>query len=353
MNLSTPSPMVSIGLPTRNSMRFLPQRIASIKAQVLTDWEVVAVDGDSTDGTWEYLEGWAQEDKRVRCERQRPQGIYHAFNRCVEASRGQYIYIATADDTMQPACLSELARALELHPDCGIAHCSLTFINELDQPIRGEGDWENWSTTRYYGKVLAQPHVRARAHDTVVALMLGSSVYYSITQLLLRRSLFQETGMFREDLSSFADLDWQMRASLMTKTIHLPEYLATWRRHPQQASQIDTHRRGVAKGIFVEIAEAAIKFSKTVASPEGNGLPHRLSCYFRKERANLRLEQLVQWLSTRELADAIAPGFFDFFHEMMSRLLGFWISGSCRGVQDVSVELQKLNIRPPELLTHV
>ncbi|MEQ6885090.1 glycosyltransferase family A protein [Salicola sp. Rm-C-2C1-2] len=60
------APAISLLLVTANRSVWLDALIRCIGAQTLTDWEVVAVDCASTDGTLERLEDWARDENRVR-----------------------------------------------------------------------------------------------------------------------------------------------------------------------------------------------------------------------------------------------------------------------------------------------
>jgi cellulose synthase/poly-beta-1,6-N-acetylglucosamine synthase-like glycosyltransferase len=60
------TPRVSVLLPCRNAADHLPQAIQSLRMQTLPDFEVVAVNDGSTDGTGDVLERWAVDDRRVR-----------------------------------------------------------------------------------------------------------------------------------------------------------------------------------------------------------------------------------------------------------------------------------------------
>jgi len=55
-----------------------------------------------------------------------------------------------------------------------------------------------------------------------------------MTQLLIRRSVFDQVGLFRTDFGPIGDNEWEMRATLVFNTLHIPETLATWRIHSNQ-----------------------------------------------------------------------------------------------------------------------
>jgi hypothetical protein len=226
-------PLISIVLPTRNSMPFLDERIRTIAAQTLTDWEVIAIDGHSDDGTLERLSAWSAADSRVRLESRVPDGIYPAINRGVELARGAFIYIATSDDTMEPDCLATLHAALEAHPECGIAQCCLAFLDRHSRvhPTR----WTQVGAFHLLGNLYFRPHLRRAPLDGYLHFGL-ETVYTSLTQLLIRRHVFGTTGPFRSDWGPAGDFHWGILAGLHHDVVHIPRFLATWRLHSDQAS---------------------------------------------------------------------------------------------------------------------
>ena len=132
-----------------------------------------------------------------------------------------------------PECLECLVDALEAYPQCDIAHCCLKIIDEDGNPFRIQ--WEQQDKVLFYGDSIRRMHIRKAPYDGFVHAGWGV-VYTSITQLLIRSSLFDKIGLFRNDLGSIADFEWEMRAALVSDVIHIPKYLATWRRHSAQAT---------------------------------------------------------------------------------------------------------------------
>jgi glycosyltransferase involved in cell wall biosynthesis len=281
-------PKVSICLPNLNNRPFLQERLDTIFQQTITDWELVIVDNFSDDGAWKFFQEQAARDQRIHISQAPREGLYANWNNCIRAARGEYIYIATSDDTMTADCLEKMVNALEQNPECSIAHCCLDFIDEHGAKISSGHCWDNWPTTRFFGDWNKKYHVRPCGHDTIVALAF-KTVYYSITQILARRSLFDEVGLFETKWGSFGDLEWQMRAALATKTVHVPEYLATWRIHPQQASQVERYFKAIRDGDVFDMADKVIKYSQAQKIPIHGGLPGRLRRFFWEESLNVRL----------------------------------------------------------------
>jgi hypothetical protein len=66
--------------------------------------------------------------------------------------------------------------------------------------------------------------------------LTGTIVYQSLTQLLIRRSLFILTGYFESRWGSIGDINWDMKAGLVANTIHVPDTWASYRVHATQAT---------------------------------------------------------------------------------------------------------------------
>ena len=228
------SAIVSICLPTLNSIRFLAERIESIRNQSFTDWELIAVDSHSDDGTLTVLERFAAEDGRVRVIQAPRDGIYPNFNRGIQQATGQFIYVATSDDTMAHNCLEKMVEALVENPDCDLAHCLMRVIDEKG----GLGpDW--WSGSSLFAKssgdFVNSRHKRLAPLDGILSF-LGDSIYSSVTQLLIRRCLFERIGYYSSAWGSLGDFHWNLRAGLFATTVHVPDTWGGWRVHPSQAT---------------------------------------------------------------------------------------------------------------------
>jgi len=248
---------ISILLPNLNNREYLEERMHSITQQTCEDWELVVVDSYSQDGAWEFFQECAKNDSRIRIYQSPEKGIYNNLNHCIGLAEGQYIYIATSDDTMEPDALEKMSTALDRHPECDIAHCKLLIIDEKGRPA-ADKKWDNFYVVRYFGDLINQIHIRRAPHDGILHFC-GITVYTSLTQLMIRKRLFDKVGMFLPNIGSIADYEWDMRASLLADVIHIPEYLATWRIHAAQATPQTGSNRAKAAGIFIAMAKHAWK----------------------------------------------------------------------------------------------
>ena len=228
------SPLVSVCLPNLNTFPYLEERVDTIFAQTYDNWELVVSDNFSEDGAWPFFEKLARRDARVRISQAPREGLYPNWNNCIRAAQGEYVYIATSDDTMATDCLEKLVGAMESHPECDLAHCQLRMIDPQGK-IQEDGVSPNSIFALSSGDRLFQRHVRRAPFDGLLH-MLGTIVYFSITQLLIRRSLFDKVGLFESRWGSIGDFNWEMRAGLVANTIHVPDTWGGFRVHPLQAT---------------------------------------------------------------------------------------------------------------------
>jgi len=209
------------------------------------------VDADSSDGSWEIANANSARDKRIHVRRGKV-GLYHTWNDGLKDCQGSYVYVATSDDTMEPDCLEKMVEAMETHPECGLCSCLAKVIDRDGNEIMGMSD--PWNQRPYFGCWLEKRHVRRAPHDGFLHWGIGT-VHGSITQVLVRKSVYEKAGLFRSEWGVAGDFEWGMRVTLQNDVLFLPEYLATWRKHESNPTQFSISARDVQKQI--EMARVA------------------------------------------------------------------------------------------------
>lgn len=106
------TPTFSVIIPLHNVAPWLPECLASLHEQTLTQWEGLCVDDGSTDATGDILIQNAREDARLRVIVQPPSGVSRARNRALQRARGDAVAFLDGDDTVATWWLSEGARLL-------------------------------------------------------------------------------------------------------------------------------------------------------------------------------------------------------------------------------------------------
>lgn len=112
------SPKVSVIVPVYNAEKYLEQCLSSILGQTLKDIEVICVVDNSTDGSAEILERFAEEDGRLRVLMSPGLGAGGARNVGLASAQGEYLSFLDADDFFEPDMLeSAVAKAEEDQSD--------------------------------------------------------------------------------------------------------------------------------------------------------------------------------------------------------------------------------------------
>jgi glycosyltransferase involved in cell wall biosynthesis len=265
------APLISICLPSLNTFPFLQERMDTILGQTYTNWELIVIDSFSDDGSWEFFQELAKKDQRISIA-QAPRGLYKCWNECVQRAKGKYVYIATSDDTMALDCLEKLVAALEEYDECDLAHCALKLIDQHGAPVTDQ-TWPDVTVFAHgAAKLINKRHVRRAPYDGLLHLT-GVMVYLSISQLLIRRSLFARIGGFDTRWGPMGDRNWEMKAGLVANTVHVPETWATWRIYPTHASAaITCHSPEYCRNIEEMIADAVVKCESYLAPQVVPGL---------------------------------------------------------------------------------
>jgi glycosyltransferase involved in cell wall biosynthesis len=130
------SPTVSIVLPTLNGSRYIAASIESCLAQTYEYFELIVVDGGSTDGTLEIVRSFA--DPRIRIINQ-PGNLDQlpgALNCGFAAARGSLFTWTQDDDLYSPDALATMVHALESDPSLGFVYSGFWFIDADGEVLR-------------------------------------------------------------------------------------------------------------------------------------------------------------------------------------------------------------------------
>jgi glycosyltransferase involved in cell wall biosynthesis len=125
---------VSVIMPVYNAGAFLEPAVQSVLAQTLTDFEFLAIDDGSRDGSYEYLQ--RVNDPRMRVARnERNLGACATLNRLIEMARGRYLARMDADDVIYAQRLARQVAALEADPAIDVLGCGSVIADNDLNPV--------------------------------------------------------------------------------------------------------------------------------------------------------------------------------------------------------------------------
>ena len=117
---------VSIVIPTCNRLSRLRRGLEQIRRNVSVSYEVIVVDGASTDGTRPFLD--TQTDLRVILEPHR-EGAVKAFNKGFRSARGRYVMWLNDDAYPLVGSVEAAMSMLESHDSIGM----VAFYHDWDR----------------------------------------------------------------------------------------------------------------------------------------------------------------------------------------------------------------------------
>src|SRR5215471_18121754 len=125
-------PSLSVVVPNYNHAKFLPTCLTAILRQSSKPLEILVLDDASTDNSLEVIRQFAAEHPLIRLvQNEKNLGVMPNLNKGVELSRGEYVYIASADDEVVPGLFEKSLRLLAEHPEaaycCAMAEWRETF----------------------------------------------------------------------------------------------------------------------------------------------------------------------------------------------------------------------------------
>ena len=137
------TPFFSVLCVCFNEQAFVDDAIRSVLSQSEPSLELILVDDQSTDATWEKMQAAAAADPRVIAVRNPTKGKVAGFNHAVSLSQGQWIHLLGGDDMLVSTCLEECRQTIEeAGPGVSGVYHDYTIINKttgdpMEEAIQG------------------------------------------------------------------------------------------------------------------------------------------------------------------------------------------------------------------------
>jgi GT2 family glycosyltransferase len=125
-------PLVSIGIPSFNSARWLGEAIESALAQTWPEKEVIVVDDGSTDESPDIARKFGSSVQLIVTENR---GGNHARNRALRAASGEWVQFLDADDYLEPEKIAQQFAETNDGVDTDVIY-SPTWIEDLGKKTR-------------------------------------------------------------------------------------------------------------------------------------------------------------------------------------------------------------------------
>ncbi|MFG0252127.1 MAG: glycosyltransferase, partial [Phycisphaerales bacterium JB038] len=128
----------SVVIPVYNKAHTVEQTIRSVQMQTVSPDEIIVVDNNSTDDSYNVVSRLADEDKRIVIVNEPRQGVAHARNRGCGNATSRYVVCLDGDDEIDPTFGEKCLATLRHNRDVGVAYTKLRVV---DGDTRKDATW--------------------------------------------------------------------------------------------------------------------------------------------------------------------------------------------------------------------
>lgn len=215
---SNTKPLVSIVIPTHNCLEYLPTAVKSIFDQRIHNIEVLIIDDNSDDGTWEWLQKQKEEYPQIRPYRLKGVGSARARNFALKRVKADYIAFLDADDYWHD---NKLIKQYHFHHDNPDVVLSFTNYHHITPENTDLGNcFEFWPR---FKKLMSEDsefhHLNSPTERIYSENVIGTSC------VMIQTSAYKQLGGFDNKLTSAEDWDLWLRLSKFGKVGYSNEVL--------------------------------------------------------------------------------------------------------------------------------
>jgi len=219
----------SIIIPSFNQGQFIERTILSILDQSYTNYEVIIIDGGSTDNTIDILHKYDSKIKYWVSEKDNGQS--HAFNKGLGNASGDFIGWINSDDIYFPGAFQSVNDRLLLDPEIDILFGDYSYIDEHDKTIHRK---------------------REICYNYLEAFWTGKC-YHANLAGFFRRNCFIQIGSMDVNLHYAMDYDLYLRLGLANcKFDHIRRPLGAYRIHGNSKTTLSYHKMAHEVGLVQE-----------------------------------------------------------------------------------------------------
>lgn len=203
MNTST---RVTIVTPSYNQASFLEETILSVLNQDYPNIEYWIMDGGSTDGSLEIIQGYA--DRLAGWVSEKDAGQTDAINKGFRRATGQVLAWINSDDTYEPGAIRKAVELLDEFPDWGMVYGDTNFIDG-------------------HGKVLG----KFPASQTDYPKLRQGYVHIPQQAAFFRADLWRQVGPLDPTFYFAMDYDLWVRLAKISRLVYVRQTWANFRLH--------------------------------------------------------------------------------------------------------------------------
>jgi glycosyltransferase involved in cell wall biosynthesis len=130
LNLKSSNHLISIIVPTRNRLEYLKVTIKSLEHQTYKNFEIIVVDDNSIDKTWDYLLSCQSETFKI-LKLEKNLGESMAINAGYNLAKGDYISVISDDDPQESTWISDMFSFISDNPGFIFYYPNIRVVDEF------------------------------------------------------------------------------------------------------------------------------------------------------------------------------------------------------------------------------
>ncbi len=222
---SSDRPLASFIIMTYNDYPQLRDAIARARHQTWQHLEIVVVDDGSQQMVAEQLAAESIIDDRLRVVR-RPinGGVVAAIETGIERARGEFIYLGSTNDPVEPVLIEASIEMLLLHPSAGFCFSDPGVI-------------DGWNGAQRVFPFGFAPRSRSFSPDEFAHQMQKVPFHISTNTIVYRTAALRSAGGSRTAMGVYADWFTSVMIAMRDGVVYVPQVLSYSRTHPGAFSE--------------------------------------------------------------------------------------------------------------------
>lgn len=209
-------------MPVRNEERFIKSALASIKAQSMSAWQLIAVDDNSTDSTPQILAAAALADPRIRVLHNENPGLVNALNLGLANCIAPLVARMDGDDVCHPLRLEKQLEIFGSNQEIGLVASSFRHFPRKGLKV-GMLAYETWQNSLV-------------SHDLVMRDIFVESPFAHPGVMFVKSDLERLGGYRAMGWAEDYDL-WLRLAQNGVRFARTVDPLIYWRDRPERATR--------------------------------------------------------------------------------------------------------------------
>ena len=246
------TPLVSVIIPNYNHSLYLKERIDSVLNQDYSNLEVILLDDCSSDNSVDIIESYRDNPKvsQICINTQNSGSTFKQWEKGINLTRGEYIWIAESDDSADLHLLSTLMNALIENSSSVLGFCNSVYIDANGKVIQQSVDVDDVFDALY------------TVHDGVDFIrtkMLYNNRIYNASAVVFKRNAWKKVDKQYMNYQLCGDWYFWLSVLIQGDVLWLHKAYNKFRKHEQKVTP-----KALKNGVNYEELHFIVKYLNSV-----------------------------------------------------------------------------------------